>query len=232
MNIILLGSPGAGKGTQAKAIMQAYDIPIIATGDMLREAVQQGTDLGQQVKSILAAGELVPDAIMINLIKKRVSQPDCAKGFLLDGFPRTLAQAKALAQVDDVDIDYVIAMQVAPEIIVKRLSGRRVHLKSGRVYHVTFNPPQKAGVDDLTGEPLVQRDDDAVETIRHRLEVYQQQTEPLVDYYRRLTVDKSKGKNVPLFYTVDGAQPLSQVTAAIVAILNSETAGGSGKTEC
>ena len=182
MRIILLGSPGAGKGTQAKYICEKFRIPQIATGDMLRAAVEAKTELGQEAQKIMQKGELVPDAIMIGLVKERISQPDCKNGYLLDGFPRTIAQAEALINAG-IDIDYVIEVFVADDEIIKRLTGRRVHLKSGRIYHELFHPPKVANKDDVTGEPLIQREDDKEETVRKRLEVYHQQTEPLKTYH-------------------------------------------------
>jgi adenylate kinase len=183
MKLILLGAPGAGKGTQAAFICKHYGIPQISTGDMLRAAVKAGTPLGQQAKAVMDAGGLVSDDLIINLVKERLAQPDCQAGFLFDGFPRTIPQAEALKQAG-VPIDVVLEFDVPFEAIIERMSGRRSHPGSGRTYHVKFNPPKVAGKDDATGEPLVQRDDDKEETVRKRLEVYQQQTRPLVDYYQ------------------------------------------------
>lgn len=216
MNIILLGPPGAGKGTQAKAIMAQFDIPQISTGDMLRAAIQAKTPLGKKVEGILTKGQLVPDDIMIDLVKERVGQSDCHKGFLLDGFPRTLPQAQALSD-SGINIEYVIEIKADPEVIVNRLTGRRVHPNSGRVYHVEFNPPEIANTDDITGEPLVQRDDDKEATVRHRLEVYAEQTEPLVAYYSELAAKDEA--HAPVFFSVDGMQPMEDVTEAILAVL-------------
>lgn len=182
MRIILLGAPGAGKGTQAQYITEQLNIPQISTGDMLRAAVKAGTDLGKQVEQVMASGQLVTDEIIVALVKDRIQQPDCANGFLFDGFPRTIPQAEALVAAE-VPIDVVLEIDVPDDEIVKRLSGRRVHLDSGRVYHVEFNPPEKPGVDDVTGEPLIQREDDKEETVRERLSVYHEQTKPLVDFY-------------------------------------------------
>lgn len=182
MRVILLGAPGAGKGTQAKFIMEQFGIPQISTGDMLRAAVKAGSPLGLKVKDIMAAGGLVSDDIIIALVKERITQPDCAKGFLFDGFPRTIPQAEAMVEAG-VDIDRVVEIDVEDEEIVSRLSGRRVHEASGRVYHVIYNPPKVAGKDDLTGEDLVQRPDDKEDTIRKRLALYHEQTEPLVGFY-------------------------------------------------
>jgi adenylate kinase len=184
MRIILLGAPGAGKGTQAKVIMDNLGIPQISTGDMLRAAVKAGTELGLKAKDIMAAGGLVSDDIIIGLVKDRITQPDCKNGFLFDGFPRTIPQAQALMEAGVV-IDRVIEIDVPDTEIISRLSGRRVHPGSGRVYHIEHNPPKKAGLDDDTGEALVQRDDDKEETVRKRLEIYHRQTKPLVDFYQQ-----------------------------------------------
>ncbi len=182
MRLILLGGPGAGKGTQAKYLTEKYHIPQISTGDMLRAAVKAGTPLGLEAKKIMDAGGLVSDDIIIGLVKARIQEPDCANGFLFDGFPRTIPQAEAMKN-QGVKIDYVVEIAVDDEEIVKRMSGRRVHLGSGRTYHVVFNPPRVAGKDDETGEDLIQRDDDQEDTVRKRLTVYHDQTEPLVQYY-------------------------------------------------
>jgi len=182
MRLILLGPPGAGKGTQATFITQHFGIPQISTGDMLRAAVKAGTPLGLQAKQIMDAGQLVSDEIIIDLVRDRLRQPDCAQGYLFDGFPRTIVQANALKNAG-VKLDYVVEVAVPEEDIIERISGRRVHVASGRSYHVRFNPPKVKDKDDLTGEALVQRDDDREETVRHRLAVYREQTRPLVDYY-------------------------------------------------
>src|SRR5512144_60491 len=182
MRLILLGGPGAGKGTQAAFVTQRYGIPQISTGDMLRAAAKAGTPLGLAAKKLMDAGELVPDDIIINLVKERIQEQDCAKGFLFDGFPRTIPQAEAM-KAAGVALDYVVEIDVADDEIIKRMSGRRVHLASGRTYHVVFNPPKVAGKDDVTGEDLIQRQDDAEETVKKRLSVYHEQTKPLVDYY-------------------------------------------------
>lgn len=184
MRVILLGAPGAGKGTQAKLIMEKMGIPQISTGDMLRAAVAAGTTLGLKVKDIMTSGGLVSDDLIIALVKERITQADCAKGFLFDGFPRTIPQAEAMLR-ENVQIDRVIEIDVPDQDIIARLSGRRVHEGSGRVYHVEHNPPKVAGVDDVTGEPLIQRPDDTEETVRKRLEVYHNQTKPLVEFYQR-----------------------------------------------
>ncbi|MBU2898479.1 adenylate kinase [Vibrio hepatarius] len=182
MRIILLGAPGAGKGTQAQFIMEKYGIPQISTGDMLRAAIKAGTELGKQAKAVIDAGQLVSDDIILGLVKERIAQDDCEKGFLLDGFPRTTPQADGLKETGVV-VDYVIEFDVADRVIVERMAGRRAHLASGRTYHVTYNPPQVEGKDDVTGEDLVVRDDDKEETVRARLGVYHEQTAPLIQYY-------------------------------------------------
>lgn len=214
MRIILLGAPGAGKGTQAKFIAGAYAIPQISTGDMLRAAVKAESPLGLQVKDIMAAGGLVPDELIIGLVKERIAQDDCKNGFLFDGFPRTIPQAEALFTAG-VEIDHVLEISVDDEEIVQRLSGRRVHPDSGRIYHVVYNPPKTAGVDDVTGEPLVQRDDDKEETVRKRLAVYHEQTEPLVSYYQGLAEKHSK----PKYSRVDGIGSLNDIKSKIFAAL-------------
>lgn len=183
MRIILLGPPGAGKGTQAQFLMEKFNIPQISTGDMLRAAVKESTELGKEVGAIMQSGALVPDSIIIALVKERITNPDCNNGFLFDGFPRTIPQAEAL-QVAGVPIDFVLEISVPDEEIIKRLSGRRVHEQSGRVYHVIYNPPKQDGLDDETNEPLIQREDDKEDTVKNRLDVYHDQTEPLVSFYR------------------------------------------------
>ncbi len=182
MKLILLGAPGAGKGTQAAFLCQKFGIPQISTGDMLRAAVKAGTELGVAAKKVMDAGGLVSDDIIIGLVKERIQQPDCAQGFLFDGFPRTIPQAEAM-KAAGVKIDYVLEIDVPDSSIIERMSGRRVHVASGRTYHVVFNPPKVAGKDDVTGEDLIQREDDKEETVRKRLDIYHQQTRPLVDYY-------------------------------------------------
>ena len=184
MRLILLGGPGAGKGTQANYIKEKYQIPQISTGDMLRAAVKAGTELGKKAKQYMDSGGLVPDEVIIGLVKERIKDADCQKGFLFDGFPRTLPQADAM-KAAGVAIDAVVEIDVPDEEIIKRMSGRRAHLASGRTYHVIYNPPKVEGKDDITGEPLVQRDDDKEETVRKRLDVYHSQTEPLVEYYKK-----------------------------------------------
>ncbi len=183
MRIILLGGPGAGKGTQANYIKQHYGVPQISTGDMLRAAVKEGTPLGLEAKKVMDAGGLVSDEIILGLVKERIAEPDCASGFLFDGFPRTIAQAEALKN-EGIKIDAVVEIDVDDDEIIKRMSGRRVHLTSGRTYHVIYNPPKLEGKDDVTGEDLIQRDDDKEETVRKRLAVYHEQTEPLIAYYK------------------------------------------------
>src|SRR5512145_609800 len=189
MRLILLGPPGAGKGTQAKFICENFGIPQISTGDMLRSAIKAGTALGKQAQKVMDTGQLVADDIIMGLIRERLRQPDCKRGYLFDGFPRTIPQAEAITR-EGVDIDYVLEIDVPDEEIVMRMSGRRVHPGSGRVYHVKFNPPKAQGRDDVTGEPLVQREDDREDTVRKRLEVYRAQTRPLVDYYQRNAAGK------------------------------------------
>ena len=211
MHLILLGSPGSGKGTQAQFITEKYGIPQISTGDMLRAAVRAGTPLGLAAKQVMDSGGLVSDDIILGLIKERIKQDDCANGFLLDGFPRTIAQAEGLAEMD-VPIDTVIEIVVDDEQIVKRMAGRRVHLQSGRTYHIEYNPPKTEGIDDVTGEALIQRDDDKEETVRKRLSVYHQQTKPLVDYY-------SKQDQNLKFYSIAGVGGVDEITQKIFAIL-------------
>lgn len=197
MRVILLGAPGAGKGTQAQLIMEKFGIPQISTGDMLRAAVKAGTPLGLEAKKVMDSGGLVSDDIIIGLVKERIAQEDCKNGFLFDGFPRTIPQAEALIE-QNVEIDYVVEIAVDDEEIVSRMSGRRVHPASGRVYHVEHNPPKVAGKDDVTGEDLVQREDDHEETVRKRLNVYHEQTEPLVGFYKSLAEEGGKTKYVSI----------------------------------
>ena len=215
MRVILLGAPGAGKGTQAQFICERFGIPQISTGDMLRAAVKAGLELGKQVKEVMDNGGLVSDDLIIGLIKERITQDDCAKGFLFDGFPRTIPQAEALVEAG-IDIDRVLEIAVADEEIVARLSGRRVHPGSGRVYHVDHNPPKVAGKDDVTGEDLIQRDDDKEETVRKRLEVYHTQTKPLVDFYQKL----SAAKGTPKCAKVEGIGSVEQITAKVITALD------------
>jgi adenylate kinase len=211
MRIILLGSPGSGKGTQAQFITEKYGIPQISTGDMLRAAVKAKTPLGLEAKKVMDAGELVSDAIILGLIKERITESDCANGFLLDGFPRTITQAEGLIEMK-VSIDHVIEIAVEDAEIIKRLSGRRVHLASGRTYHVEFNKPRQEGLDDITNEKLIQREDDAEETVKKRLEVYHQQTKPLVDFY--------SAEEMPVkFSSVAGIGAVNDITKQIFSII-------------
>jgi len=216
MRVILLGGPGAGKGTQANYIKERYGIPQISTGDMLRAAVKAGTPLGVEAKKIMDAGGLVSDDIILGLVKERIQQPDCAKGFLFDGFPRTLPQAEAMKN-EGVKIDAVVEIDVADEEIIKRMSGRRVHAASGRTYHVLFNPPKVDGKDDVTAEPLVQRDDDKEETVRQRLKVYHDQTEPLIHYYSSWA--EKGGATAPRYIRIPGIGKVDQIRDAIFAAL-------------
>ena len=215
MRVILLGAPGAGKGTQAKFITEKFGIPQISTGDMLRAAVKAGTPLGLEAKAIMDAGKLVSDELIINLVKDRIAQPDCAKGFLFDGFPRTIPQAEALVTAG-VELDAVVEIAVADEEIVKRIAGRRVHEASGRVYHVIYNPPKVEGKDDETGDSLVQRKDDTEETVRHRLAVYHDQTKPLVDFYQKLAAANGK----PKYSHIEGVGSVDAITAKVLAALS------------
>ena len=215
MRVILLGAPGAGKGTQAKFITEKFGIPQISTGDMLRAAVKAGTELGQKAKSIMDSGGLVSDDLIINLVKERIAQPDCVNGFLFDGFPRTIPQAQA--RVDNgVELDHVVEIAVEDEEIVQRIAGRRVHEASGRVYHIAHNPPKVEGKDDVTGEDLVQRKDDTEETVRHRLSVYHSQTKPLVDFYQKL--ESAQGK--PKYSHIAGVGSVESITAKVLAALS------------
>ncbi len=217
MRLILLGGPGAGKGTQANFIKERYGIPQISTGDMLRAAVKAGTPLGIEAKKVMDAGGLVSDDIILGLVKERIAEDDCAKGFLFDGFPRTLAQAEALRE-QGVDIDAVIEIDVDDEEIIRRMSGRRVHPGSGRTYHIVFNPPKVEGKDDVTGEPLVQRDDDTEETVRKRLQVYHDQTEPLIGYYTKWA--EEGGAGAPRYIRIPGIGKVEEIRDAIFAALD------------
>ena len=210
MKMILLGAPGAGKGTQAKFLTETYAIPQISTGDMLRAAVKAETDMGLKVKSVMESGGLVTDDIIIGLVKERITDKDCAAGFLFDGFPRTIPQAEAMEDAG-VEIDVVLEIDVPDDEIVRRLSGRRVHLDSGRVYHVDFNPPAKEGLDDDTGEALVQRKDDEEDTVRKRLSLYHEQTKPLVDFYQQM--EKKTGK--VRFIKINGTRSINEIVADI-----------------
>ncbi len=213
MRIILLGAPGAGKGTQAQFLMNKYNIPQISTGDMLRSAIKAGTEMGLAAKKVMDAGQLVSDEIIIGLVKERVAQADCANGYLLDGFPRTIPQADAMKDAG-ITVDYVLEFDVPDDVIVERMGGRRVHLSSGRVYHVTYNPPKNDGKDDQTGEDLVIREDDKEETVRHRLSVYHEQTKPLVDFY---SVEASAGKCQ--YHKLDGTQSVETVSSQLADLL-------------
>jgi adenylate kinase len=215
MRVILLGPPGAGKGTQAQFITERYSVPQISTGDMLRAAVKAGSALGLEVKEVMASGGLVSDDLIIALVKERISQDDCKNGFLFDGFPRTIPQAQAIIDAGIV-IDAVVEISVDDEEIVARLSGRRVHENSGRIYHVQHNPPMVQGVDDETGEALVQRPDDSEDTVRNRLEVYHTQTQPLVQFYSSLA---DQNDAAPRFSSVDGLGLLSDVQARLISAL-------------
>ncbi|MFN7097407.1 MAG: adenylate kinase [Gammaproteobacteria bacterium] len=217
MRLMLLGSPGAGKGTQAQFITEYYGIPQISTGAMLRAAVAVGTPLGKQAKAIMDAGQLVSDDIMINLVKERISQPDCKNGFLLDGFPRTIPQAEALIKAG-IKLDYIIEIDVNDEEIVHRMSGRLIHLASGRTYHKDYHPPKVAGKDDETGEPLIQRDDDKEETVRHRLKVYHDQTKPLIDYYQNY-IKKNQDQGL-VYAAVDGTGDVQAIRDRIFAVFD------------
>jgi adenylate kinase len=218
MRIILLGPPGAGKGTQAQFIMDAFNIPQISTGDMLRTAIKEGTELGMQVKEVMSSGGLVSDDIIIALVKERIANPDCANGFLFDGFPRTTPQAQAMLDAG-VYVDNVLEICVEDEEIVQRLGGRRVHEGSGRVYHVIYNPPKVAGKDDETGDDLVQREDDLEETIRKRLAVYHEQTEVLVGFYRDMGDVEALKAHAPIYPSVDGLGEVEAIRNKIMAML-------------
>lgn len=217
MRLILLGGPGAGKGTQANFIKDRYAIPQISTGDMLRAAVKAGTALGKEAKGYMDAGKLVPDAVIIGLVKERIREKDCAKGFLFDGFPRTIPQADAMKEAG-VPIEAVVDINVPDEEIIKRMSGRRAHLASGRTYHVIFNPPKVEGKDDVTGEPLVQRDDDKEETVKKRLDVYHEQTEPLIDYYKKWRAAGDPA--APRYVRIEGVGKVDQIRDSIFAALD------------
>ncbi len=219
MRLMLLGCPGAGKGTQALFIKERYGIPQISTGEMLRAAVAAGTPLGLKVKSIMDAGQLVPDHIMIDLVNERIKEPDCEHGFLLDGFPRTIPQAEALAAANIV-LDDIIEIVVEDEEIVKRMAGRWTHSASGRVYHEIYNPPQQPGKDDVTQESLIQREDDKEETVRRRLAVYHQQTKPLVDYYQTLSQNNKNQR--PRYFSISGEGSVDEVKQKIFSILDAE----------
>ena len=213
MRIILLGPPGAGKGTQAQLISKEFGIPQVSTGDMLRAAIKAGTELGKQAKALMDEGKLVPDELTVALVKDRIAQPDCANGFLLDGFPRTIPQADALKD-SGVKIDFVLEFDVPDEVIVERMSGRRVHQASGRSYHIVYNPPKVEGKDDVTGEDLIIRADDKPETVLDRLAVYHKQTSPLIDYYQA----EAKAGNTQ-YFRLDGTQKVEAVSQELDKIL-------------
>ena len=217
MRLILLGAPGAGKGTQATFICQKYNIPQISTGDMLRAAVKAGTPLGIEAKKIMDSGGLVSDDLIINLVKERITQPDCDNGFLFDGFPRTIPQADAM-KAAGVKLDYVLELDVPFEAIIERMSGRRSHAASGRTYHVKYNPPKVEGKDDVTGEALIQRDDDKEETVRKRLEVYSAQTRPLVDYYQSWS--KAAPATAPAYRAISGMGSVDDITGRVFKALS------------
>ena len=217
MRLILLGGPGAGKGTQANFIKDRYRIPQISTGDMLRAALKEGTELGLQAKDYMDAGKLVPDDVIIGLVKERIKETDCENGFLFDGFPRTIPQADAMKDAG-VPIEAVVDINVPDEEIIKRMSGRRVHLASGRTYHIVFNPPKEEGKDDETGEPLIQRDDDKEETVRKRLDVYHAQTEPLVGYYKDW--EESGQSAAPKYIRIEGVGKVDEIRDQIFTALD------------
>ena len=216
MRLILLGGPGAGKGTQAGFIMQRYGIPQISTGDMLRAAVKAGTPLGVAAKKVMDRGDLVSDDIIIGLVKERIQAPDCAKGFFFDGFPRTIPQAEAMRN-SGVDIEHAVEIAVDDAVIIERMSGRRAHLPSGRTYHIKYNPPKVEGKDDVTGEELIQRVDDLEETVRKRLEVYQRQTRPLVEYYQRWAASGEPG--APAYRRISGLGSVEEIAERALAAL-------------
>ncbi len=214
MRIILLGAPGAGKGTQAQFLMAKFGIPQISTGDMLRSAIKAGTELGQKAKAVMDAGQLVSDELIIGLVKERVAQDDCKSGFLLDGFPRTIPQANAMKD-NGISVDSVIEFDVPDEVIVERMAGRRVHAGSGRVYHLVYNPSKVSGKDDVTGEELTIRPDDEEATVRKRLNIYHEQTKPLVDYYKTAASEGNCS-----YLTINGTQAVEQINAQLLASLS------------
>ncbi len=216
MRLILLGPPGAGKGTQAKMICEKYGIPQISTGDMLRAAVSAETPLGIEAKKVMDAGELVSDDLILQLVKDRISENDCTSGYLLDGFPRTIAQAEGMKKLG-IDVDFVVELQVNDEEIIERMDGRRIHPASGRVYHVKFNPPKIENQDDETGEALIQRDDDAEDTVRKRLDVYHEQTAPLIDYYS--TINDESLETAPVYVRTSGSGELKVISETIFSLL-------------
>ncbi len=216
MRLILLGGPGAGKGTQAGFVTQKFSIPQVSTGDMLRAAIKAGTPQGLAAKAVMDRGELVSDDIIVALVKARIREPDCARGFLFDGFPRTIPQAQALKD-SGIDVEHVVDIAVADSTIIERMSGRRVHLASGRTYHLKFNPPKVAGCDDVTGEPLIQRDDDAEATVRKRLVVYHSQTAPLVEFYCQWAA--TGDRRAPRYHRIEGEGTVEQVRDRVLAAL-------------
>lgn len=216
MRLILLGGPGAGKGTQATFITEKYDIPQISTGDMLRAAVKAATPLGLEAKKIMDQGGLISDEIITGMVRDRVAEADCENGYLLDGFPRTIPQADAMRELG-INIDYVIEISVDDGEIIKRMSGRRAHLASGRTYHLMYNPPKKEGKDDITGEPLVQREDDKEDTVKKRLTIYHEQTEPLIDYYQSFA--SSSDENAPHYRKIDGIGTVETIKAKVFSAL-------------
>jgi len=218
MRLILLGGPGAGKGTQANYIKKRYEIPQISTGDMLRAAVKAETALGLEAKSYMDSGALVPDEVILGLVRERIQMPDCQKGFLFDGFPRTLPQADAMKEAG-VLLDFVVDIEVPDEEIIRRMSGRRVHLASGRTYHVIFNPPKQPGKDDETGEALIQREDDQEKTVKKRLDVYHSQTEPLIEYYKEWK--KSGSPHAPRYIRIEGVGKVEEIRDRIFMALDS-----------
>ncbi len=218
MKLILLGPPGAGKGTQANLIKETFSIPQISTGDMLRAEVKSGTQRGKELKQIMDAGELVSDELILDIIKQRILDDDCENGYLFDGFPRTVAQAEGMLN-NGIDVDYVVELKVADSEIINRMSGRRVHLDSGRTYHVKFNPPKINGKDDITGEPLIQRDDDKEETVKKRLQVYHSQTSPLIEFYSNL--QEKQGSNAPEYIAFDGTKDVTTISKEIISRLKS-----------
>ncbi|MBI2994888.1 MAG: adenylate kinase [Gammaproteobacteria bacterium] len=216
MKIILLGPPGAGKGTQASVICESFKVPQISTGDMLRAAVKAGTALGREAKKVMDAGELVSDQLILDLVKERITQPDCNNGYLFDGFPRTIAQAEGMRK-SDIDVEFVLELRVPDQEIIRRMSGRRVHLASGRTYHIVFNPPRQADKDDVTGEPLIQREDDRVETVHKRLQVYHSQTAPLIDHYSKWA--KTGDRRAPALIHVEGIGEVGEIKRNVLAAL-------------
>ena len=216
MRLILLGGPGAGKGTQAQYISEKFNIPQISTGDMLRSAVKAGTALGLEAKKVMDSGQLVSDDIIMGLVRERIQQPDCSNGYLFDGFPRTLAQAEAMKN-DGIDVDFIIEIAVSDDEIIKRMSGRRVHMSSGRTYHVVFNPPKEKDKDDVTGEPLIQRDDDKEDTVRQRLAVYHDQTKPLIQYYSEWAEAEP---SAPKYVRVEGIGSVEEIRDRVFASLD------------